>query len=104
MLATFANKLELRPSRQSDEDVVFYNHSLRCPVDVWFEKSGKNKFGWVIQFKAPRSSILDEFRTDIFRQAVRYIERRTRRPVTDVSYEDIIEMADALEIKKIDVH
>ena len=104
MIATFANKLEVRPVRNSTADVIFYEHSLRCPVDVWFEKSDKNKFGWVIQFKAPRSSILDEFRNDIFRQAVRYIERRARRPVTEVCYDDIMEMAGALEIKQIDVH
>lgn len=104
MIATFANKLELRHVSHSSESAIFYEHSLRCPVDVWFEQSDKNKFGWVIQFKAPRSSILDEFRTDIFRQAVRYIEKRARRPVTEVSYNDIVVMADALEVKQVDVH
>jgi len=45
-----------------------------------------------------------QFRNDIFRQAVRYIERRARRPVTEVCYDDILEMAGALGIKQIDVH
>ena len=104
MIATFANKLEMRAADHGDGGIVFYDHSLRCPVDVWFEKSDKNKFGWVVQFKAPRSSILDEFRTDIFRQAVKYIERRARRPVTEVSFADIMSMANALEVKHLDLH
>lgn len=101
MLATFANKLEAKRITGSDECVVNYSHTLRCPVDVWFERSHKNNYGWVMQFKAKNNSILKEFRNDLFKQAIQYIERRKKTPVTEISFEDILVLADAVEIQQI---
>tara|TARA_R110000868_G_scaffold262401_1_gene520986 strand:- start:159983 stop:160297 length:315 start_codon:yes stop_codon:yes gene_type:complete len=104
MLATFANKLQEKKVPTSNVPLVYYTHNFRCPVDVWFERSYKNKFGWVVQFKAKSNRVLEEFRGDIFKQAIHYIERRTKRPVTEVSFDEILELAEALEIKKVTLH
>ena len=101
MLATFSNKLEAKRLTGSEECIVNYSHSLRCPVDVWFERSYKNKYGWVMQFKATSNSVLKEFRSDLFKQAIQYIERRQKSPVTDITFEDILSMADAIEINRV---
>lgn len=101
MLATFANQLEVNKSKDGLDVTIRYQHTLRCPITVWFERSHKNKYGWVMQFQAKNNSLLKEFRSDLFKQAIQYIERRTRRPVTEISYEDLLALAGALEIQKI---
>lgn len=104
MLATFANRLEPRVGGADGAPLVFYAHSLRCPVDVWIEKNYKNKYGWIVQFKAVGNGIVNEFRADLFKQVVGYIERRAQRQVTDISFDDIVDLSNALEINKMAVH
>lgn len=101
MLATFANRLETKEMATSDCSKIFFEHSFRCPVDVWFEETSDNQYGWVLQFKSASDALLNEFRGPIFKQVVRYLEMRSRRKITDVSFSEIMKMAEALEIKSV---
>ena len=102
MLATFANKLQIQVKPHSEEKKIFFQHSFRCAVQVWFEYTNDNQYGWVLQFTSPNDALLNEFRGPIFKQVVAYLERRSRRKITDISFEEIGKMADALEIKQVD--
>jgi len=104
MLATFNNRLKVEPVIQQENERVYYKHSFRCPVEVWFEKTDKNPYGWVLQFKAPSDALLKEFRNALFKQALGYLEARSRRRVTDVNFSDIMGMSEALEIKGYTTH
>ena len=102
MLATFANRLEQKEIGVARDVRVFFEHSFRCAVEVWFEQTTDNQYGWVLQFKSPNDALLNEFRGPIFKQVVRYLEMRSRRKITDISFSEISEMAHALEIKTIE--
>lgn len=99
MLATFANKLETEACGAAGDERILFEHSFRCPIEVWFEKTEDNQYGWVLQFKSPSDSLLNEFRGPIFKQVVKYLEMRSRRKITDVTFDEILSMAEALEIK-----
>lgn len=97
--ATFANKLSLVEDPRTYARKVYFKHAFRCPVKAWFEETDKNPFGWVLQFETANDSVLKEFRNDIFKSAVSYIERRSKRKATDISFENIIQLAEAKDIR-----
>ena len=99
MLATFKNRLEVQYMAAQTSDRVYFKHTFRCPVEVWFEKTDKNPYGWILQFKAPSESLLREFRNALFKQALGYLEARSKRRVTDVKFADIVTLSGAMEIK-----
>lgn len=101
MLATFANRLKPKQVVSSDEVKIFFAHSFRCSVEVWFEETTENQYGWVLQFKSNSDALLNEFRGPIFKQVVRYLEMRSRLKITDISFTEIEKMAQALEIKTV---
>lgn len=97
MLATFSNRLK-KVQEDGIEKVVF-SHSYRCPIEAWFEKTNQNKYGWTLAFFAPHPSLLEEFKSAIFRQSVEYIEKRTDKKIVELSFEDIEQLSEALNIK-----
>lgn len=97
MLATFSNRLK-KVEHGSTEKVMF-NHSFRCPVEAWFEKTTQNKYGWTLAFFAPHPKLLAEFKSAIFKQSIAYVEQRAEKKIIDLSFEDIEKLSNALNIK-----
>jgi hypothetical protein len=97
MLATISNRLKKVTTKNAEK--VMFNHTFRCPIEAWFEKTDTNKYGWTIAFFAPHPKLLEEFKSAIFKQSVSYIEQRAEKKITELSFEDIETLSGALNIK-----
>ena len=97
MEAVFRNRLK-RVERTQNIQVEF-KHGFDAPVRTWFEECNKNPFGWIMQFECKSDALLKEFKEDIFRRGIGYIEKRADDDVKQISFSDITRMADALEVK-----
>lgn len=103
MKATFANRLECQddPKHPGIKRVV-YKHSFRCQVFSWFERSEQNPMGWMIQFESDSQGVLKEFKGAIFKQAVHYIEMRTRHKITNVTFDELVDLAETQSVQSIE--
>jgi hypothetical protein len=100
MEAVFRNRLTRVEKRQTLQ--VEFKHGFDAPVRTWFEASDNNPFGWIMQFECKNDALLKEFKEDIFRRGIKYIEKRADDEVKQISFNDIQGMADALEIKSVE--
>lgn len=97
--ATFVNKFDYKPKAGLGVDKVYYKHSYRCPVEAWFEATEDNPYGWVLQFESKNSHVLKQFRSDIFKDAIAYLEGRAGCRATEVNFDTIVDLAKAKEIR-----
>lgn len=102
--ATFVNRLHLKEDVRTAKQRIYFQHSYRCPVQAWFEESDKNSFGWVVQFETSSDHILKNFRNDIFKTAVSYIEKRAKKRAVDIKFYQIALLATAKEVKSAEFH
>lgn len=97
--ATFSNQLEYVETVDDRPDRVYYQHAYRCPIKSWFEATDRNPYGWVLQFETQNSHVLKQFRSDIFRDAISYVERRAKRRAIEINFESIVNLAEATEVR-----
>lgn len=98
--ATFSDELVQYTDPETRSESIRFAHSLRCEIRVTITETKENNVGWKINMHGnPR--IIEAFKREVFYHTVEYLERRLRKKVNRISYNDIEKLANAQIIRTV---
>ena len=80
--------------------IVNFEHGFRVNIDVHIAKTEENKIGWRINMHG-NSEVIKATKKELFEHTVHYLEKRLRKALNKISFEDIILLTQAKAIKSV---
>ncbi|MAF30868.1 MAG: hypothetical protein CMF60_01510 [Magnetococcales bacterium] len=97
---TFSDALKVREDPSTRNVFVLFNHGFRVKIDVHIAKTTQNKIGWRINMHG-NSEVIRATKKELFDHTIHYLEKRLRKPLAKITFEDIILLTQAKPIKSV---
>ncbi len=97
---TFSDALKIKEDAITRNVVVNFEHGFRVNIDVHIAQTEENKIGWRINMHG-NSEVIKAAKKELFEHTVHYLEKRLRKSLNTISFEDIILLTQAKPIKSV---
>tara|TARA_R110000868_G_scaffold189695_2_gene433171 strand:+ start:221742 stop:222059 length:318 start_codon:yes stop_codon:yes gene_type:complete len=97
---TFSDALKIKEDPVTRDIVVIYEHGFRININVQIVETDQNQMGWRINMLG-NNEVIKAAKKELFANTVHYLEKRLRKALGRISFEDIILLTQAKAIKSV---
>lgn len=97
---TFSDALKIKEDISTRNVIVNFDHGFRVNIDVHIAQTKDNKIGWRINMHG-NSEVIKAAKKELFQHTVHYLEKRLRKNLNAITFEDIILLTQAKPIKSV---
>lgn len=97
---TFSDSLMVKEDPVTRNIIVAFDHGFRVNIDVHIAKTEENKIGWRINMHG-NSEVIKAAKKELFEHTIHYLEKRLRKTLGKISFDDILLLTQARPIKSV---